>query len=222
MITLFCTLALQTVIEDVGPTLDGHHLVPSFAPTKLLLDRLRSGEKADVVILTKEGVLELVEEGLLGPQHRDVAISSVGLAQAVGAPSIDVSTSAKLCEVLIGAKSIAYSASGASGIFFAELIKRLGIEVTVKSKAVISPGGFTGELVANGQAEIAIQQMSELHAVKGLGVITRLPEAAQCLTVFSAASIASPASDHALDAVVSLVMSERGRSRLQSVGLQPI
>jgi molybdate transport system substrate-binding protein len=222
MITLFCTLALQTVIEDVGPTLDGHHLVPSFAPTKLLLDRLRSGEKADVVILTKEGVLELVEEGLLGPGHRDVAISSIGLAQAVGVPTIDISTATKLREVLIGAKSVAYSASGASGIFFAELIKRLGIEATVKSKAVISPGGFTGEFVANGQAEIAIQQMSELHAVKGLGAIMPLPEEAQCLTVFSAASMASTTHDNALRAVVSQLTSESGRSRLQSVGLRPV
>ncbi|RUV28757.1 MULTISPECIES: substrate-binding domain-containing protein [unclassified Mesorhizobium] len=221
-ITLASTLALQTVMESIGSTLDGRNLRLTFAPTKILLDRLRNGEQADVVVLTREGILRLVEEGILNPNYQDIAISSIGIAQAIGASAIDISTPEKLRDVLVGTGSIAYSASGASGIFFAELIRRLDIEELVRRKAIISPAGFTGEFVAKGQAEIAIQQLSELHAVGGLGPITPLPDEAQCLTVFSAASATRSASPDALDAITAALTSEDGRSQLRAAGLQPV
>ncbi|RUV86619.1 ABC transporter substrate-binding protein, partial [Mesorhizobium sp. M5C.F.Ca.IN.020.14.1.1] len=203
-------------------TLDGRDLRTSFAPTKILLERLRNAEQADVVLMTREGVVELIDEGILCRDYHDIATSSIGIAQFAGAPELDISTRGKLREVLVDARSIAYSASGASGIFFAELIRELGIEELVKRKAVISPGGFTAEFVARGQAEIAVQQMSELHAIGGLGTITPLPDDAQCLTVFSAASVASSANIDALNAVVSELRSEYGTIQLRSVGLEPV
>lgn len=221
-IALASTLALQSVIESIGSTFDGRYLSLSFAPTKILLERLRNGERADVVVLTKDGILQLVEEGVLNPDYQDIAISSVGIAQATGATAIDISTTEKLRSVLVGAGSIAYSASGASGIFFAELIRRLDIEDLVKRKAIISPAGFTGEFVVKGQAEIAIQQLSELHAVPGLGPITALPDESQCLTVFSMASATNSPFVDALRAVASALKSSEGGRRLRAVGLQPV
>lgn len=106
-------------------------------------------------------------------------------------------------------------------MFFSELIKRLGIEDAVKAKAVISPQGFTGEFVASGQAQVAVQQLSELHAVAGLGRITPFPADAQSLTVFTAASCAGSGNACAFEAFIAELTSVKGRSRLEAVGLTP-
>ena len=74
---------------------------------------------------------------------------------------------------LLAAKSIAYSRIGASGILFAGLIRQLGIADAVNAKATIIPGGFTGELAARGEVELAVQQVSELMVVPGVDVVGR-------------------------------------------------
>lgn len=221
-IQLVSTLALKQVIENMEWTIGGSELRTSFSPTNLLLDQLRSGERADVVLLTKEGVLKLTDEKILRPGCLDIAISTVGIVQAKGTQDLDISTVGKLREVLINAKSIAYSANGASGIFFADLIRRLEIEQLVQDKAVISLDGFTGEFVANGQAEIAVQQVSELRSVSGLGTITLLPDDAQSRTVFTAASVAKSPNMDALQTIVSRLKSDNGIALLRAVGLEPI
>ena len=57
-IRVLSTLALKGAVHSLaGPyqTAGGAHIDADFAPTLALLDRLRAGEAADVVILTREG-----------------------------------------------------------------------------------------------------------------------------------------------------------------------
>ena len=137
-----------------------------FAPTLALLERLRGGEAADVVILTREGLDEMVREGrVVADSCVDLARSYVGIAVKAGAAHPDIATEPALRAALLGARSVAYSRIGASGILFAQLIERLGIAPEINASATIIPQGFTAERLVTGEADLAVQQISELKQV---------------------------------------------------------
>ena len=125
-IRLLSTLALKGAVERLAGQYQaaaGMKLEADYAPTVGLLRRLREGERADVLILTREGLDELASEGAVVEASKvDLARSFVGIAVMTGQPHPDISTVAALCKTLVAARSVAYSKIGASGIYFAELI----------------------------------------------------------------------------------------------------
>jgi len=170
-----------------------------FDPTARLLAAIAGGERGDVAILTAEGAAQLCAQGVLLPgTRRDLARSVIGLAVPSGAARPDISTLAALRATLLAAPSIAYTAAGASGIFFASLIETLGIGEAIRAKARIIPQGFSAELAAKGEVALAIQQVSELMAVPGVDIVGALPPEANSPLVFTAATFAvaaAPAED---------------------------
>ena len=95
---------------------------------------------------------------------------------------------------MVSARAVAYSKAGASGIYFAGLIERLGIAQAVNARAIVIPMGFTAEKVASGEAEVAIQQVSELLTVPGIDIVGPFPPELQTVTRFDAATFAEAAS----------------------------
>ena len=149
---------------------------------------LRSGEAADLALLTADGIEALVTEGLLqSATRRDLARSFVGVAVRAGAVSPDISTPDAFVAALHAAGSVGMSRQGASGLFLAGLLRRLGLAEMVAAKAVVIESGYTGELAARGEVEIALQQVSELMVVPGIDIVGRLPAALGGDTVFAGA-----------------------------------
>ncbi|MDB5382294.1 MAG: hypothetical protein JWO26_1926 [Rhodospirillales bacterium] len=208
---LLSTLGLQGVIEprleDLSAKL-GIPVTAEFAPTQVMLARIADGARGDVAAITEAGIAKLVAEGVVGGRQVNLARSSVGAAVRAGSTPPDFSTEATTVAALRAVPSIVYSRQGASGLFFASLIARLGIADEVNAKATIIPEGFTGALVARGEAALAIQQMSELLAVPGLEPPVPLPDALQEKLVFTAASFASVDGGALLDALVALCTPE--------------
>ncbi|WP_024515352.1 substrate-binding domain-containing protein [Bradyrhizobium sp. Tv2a-2] len=190
VVRLLSTLALQGALIRLAGQFEaatGIRIAADFAPTVGLLPRLRGGEAADLVILTREGLDELAQEGRLVVDSRtDLARSYVGLAVKAGAPHPDIATPAALRATLLAARSVAYSRIGASGIFFAQLIGQLGIAAEIDARATIVPAGFTAERLVSGEADIAIQQISELKQVRGIEVVGSIPLELQTPGLFSA------------------------------------
>lgn len=188
---LMSTLALAGLLREAAPALDaalGTHLAVELAPTKALEARIRAGERADAAVLTAEAVAALAAEGVLdGMTARPLAHSRVGLAVKAGAPHPDIGSVDALRHTLLTVPSLCYSRAGASGIFFAGLIERLGIAAEVNAKAIVIPQGFTAEKLVSGEAAIAFQQVSELMEVPGIEIVGALPEGAQTVAVFSGA-----------------------------------
>jgi molybdate transport system substrate-binding protein len=148
---------------------------------------LRRGEEADLVILTREGLDELAREGrVISASSIDLARSYIGIAVRGGAAHPDIATEAALRRALLAARSVAYSRIGASGIFFAQLIERLGIGAEVNAHAVVIPSGFTAEKLVTGEADLAVQQISELKQVLGIEIVGPIPRELQTPAVFSA------------------------------------
>src|SRR6202007_895210 len=108
----------------------GHKLVIGWGTPPKLVKRIEGGETADVVVLSRAGIDTLKQQGRLIPGS-DVTLagSGVGIAVKAGAPKPDISTPETLKATLLAAKSIAYSepsAGGASGVYFAQLLERMG------------------------------------------------------------------------------------------------
>jgi molybdate transport system substrate-binding protein len=189
-VRLLSTLALKGAIANLAGQYEassGVRIDADFAPTLALLDRIKRGEGADVLVLTQEGLAELVrEERVAAESCVDLARSYVGIAVKTGAIHPDIASEAALRATLLGARSVAYSKIGASGIFFAQLIERLGVAAEVNVRATIIPSGFTAERLITGEADLAVQQISELKQVAGIEVVGAIPRQLQAPAVFSA------------------------------------
>jgi len=90
-------------------------------------------------------------------------------------------------QTLLNARSVAYSVTGASGIYFAELLNRLRIADEINAKATIIEKGFIANAVVDGRADVGIQQLSELLFVPGAQIAGPFPAEVQQYTEFSAA-----------------------------------
>lgn len=190
-LTVMSTLAVKVALEaQILPEFAKKYGVTpdvSWNPTTVLMTRIENQEKADAVILIDKPMAKLVEQGnVIASSVQKVARAGIGIAVKNGAISPDISTPDAFKAAMLAARSVAYSRGGASGIYFAEAIKKLGIADEINAKATIIPEGFTAEQIMNGNADIAIQQISELMTVNGVTIVGPLPEAIQLWTDFSA------------------------------------
>ncbi|KRP87793.1 molybdate ABC transporter substrate-binding protein [Bradyrhizobium pachyrhizi] len=193
-----------------------------FAPTLALLERLRGGEGADLVILTRQGLDEMIGEGRVARESAvDLARSYVGVAVKAGAAHPDIATEAALRAALLGARAVAYSRLGASGILFAQLIERLGIVEAINARAVIIPMGFTAEKLVTGEADLAIQQISELKQIDGIEVVGPIPLGLQTPAVFSAGRMTTSERMEAADRLLRYLSSADVAPVLRETGLEP-
>ena len=224
VLRLLSTLALKGAVERLSgqyQTATGVRLDADFAPTVGLLKRLREGEQADVLVLTREGLEELVAEGMVAAASQvDLARSWVGIAVKAGAAHPDIATETALRATLLGARSVAYSKIGASGLYFAELIQRMGIAPEINAKATIT-AGFTAERLITGEADLAVQQLSELKQVAGVEVIAPIPHELQTAAVFTAGRMASSAKTAEADALLKYLASPQVAPVLREAGLEP-
>lgn len=157
-------------------------------PTAAIMKSIDAGDRADVVIAIDNSMDRLVDAGIVQKSTRvTLADSVLGVGVKSGAKRPDVSTVEAFKRSMVEARGVAYSKAGASGMYFAGLIERLGIADAVNARAVVIPMGFTAEKVASGEAELAIQQISELMTVRGIDVAGPFPPELQTVSRFDAA-----------------------------------
>jgi molybdate transport system substrate-binding protein len=188
-IDVLSTLALRGVLVEIADefrALTGLSFTATYKSTNMALGLIAEGATADMTIITREGIDRLVRDGIIADGGTaDLAQSGVGIAVRAGAPKPDIGTVAALRRTLLETKSIAFSRLGASGIHFAHVIERLGIADDVRRKAHISDA-YVGEVTARGEAEMAVQQISELMPVAGIDIVGPLPDEVQKISVFAA------------------------------------
>jgi len=153
-----------------------------------------------------------------------VARSGIGLAIRNGAPKPDISSPEALKRTLLAAKSIAYSnpaGGSSSGIHFATVLDRLGIANEMKSKTIFPKSGPVGVLVANGEAELGVQQIQELMPVAGIQIIGPLPGDLQDIIIFSAAIMASSRDTEASRSLVNFLRTPQATAVINAKGMEP-
>jgi molybdate transport system substrate-binding protein len=225
VVRVLSTLALMGAVRNLAGRYEaetGTRIDADFAPTLGLLERLRSGEAADIVILTQQALHDLTAQGsVTSDSCVDLARSFVGIAVKADADHPDITTEAALRVTLLAARSVAYSRIGASGIFFAELIERMGIASEINARARIIPSGLTAERLVTGEADLAVQQLSELKLVSGIEVVGPIPLHLQSPAVFSAGRWAASQRVAQSDRLLKFLISPEVAPVLRESGLEP-
>ena len=188
-----------------------------------IVARVRGGEPVDVIFLAANVLDGLVKEGLVTAASRiDMARSSIGVAVRAGAPKPGVGSIDALKATLLRARSIAISAQ-ISGVYLTnELLPRLRIESQVLPKIRRAENEPAGNLVARGEAEIGIQQISELLAVPGVDYVGPLPDDVQRVSTFAVGIATKAVNPAGARALIDLVTSAEGLAVLRQSGLDPI
>jgi molybdate transport system substrate-binding protein len=144
-----------------------------------------------------------------------------------GAPRPDVSTPEALKRALLAAKSIAHTAPAGGGITAAHIMKlfeRLGIAAEVTPKVKLAAGGPDGRvsvLVSSGEAEIGLQQVSELMSNPDVDVIGMLPAELQQVTTYAAGITASAKNADAGNALIKAMTAPSTAAIYKAKGLDP-
>jgi molybdate transport system substrate-binding protein len=224
-IKLLASTAIKDAYLELLPQFEkatGHKITAAWSSTPNIQKRVAAGETADLVILGNSGTEELIKQGKLAANSRaDFAKSGIAVAVRAGAPKPDISSSAAVKKSVLAAKSVAYSA-GASGIYLASMFEKLGISEQVKSKlATVKPGEPVGEVVARGEAEIGLHQLSELLHVKGIQILGPLPPDIQHITVFSGCTHSGSKEADAAMALAKFLTGPSAAPVIKKHGLEP-
>jgi molybdate transport system substrate-binding protein len=222
---LFTSNSTRGVLGELVPQFaqtSGTRVDVSYDPALVMLKRIDAGESADLAMLGQAAIDALAASRKIVPDsRRTIARCGVGIAVAAGAPKPDVSSVEAFKAALLAAKSIAHTTSGASGIHFSKLVKRLGIEDEIVPKAVKNEGGLIGELVVRGEAELAIQQIPELMAVPGLELVGPLPQELQSISVVAAGIFATSRQGSAARAFLDFLALPASMRVFRAKGLEP-
>jgi molybdate transport system substrate-binding protein len=180
--------------------------------------QVRRGVPADVIILAREGLSELITEGRTVPgTDVDLARSIIGVIVHAGAPKPDISTIEALKQTLLKAKSVAMSSS-TSGVYLTTvLFPKLGIADQMKDK--ISTNGAAA--VGKGEAELGLQQVSEVLVVPNVDFVGTIPESVQYVTIYSAAVVKGSSQIDASKRLIAFLSSERAMAVIKKSGMEP-
>jgi molybdate transport system substrate-binding protein len=222
-IKVFCTIGMRTVLDEVAPAFardSGVAIERVYDSSVALMRRIAEGESGDVAVFTAAAIDDLIRQGKIR-DRTDLARSGVGIAVAKGAPKPDIGTAEKFKRALLAAKSIAHSKTGASGLYFVSLTERLGIAEVVRAKAKVQDG-IVGDVAARGEAEIAVQQISELMQSAGVDIVGPLPGELQSITIFSAGVFAGSRQQAAAEAFVAYLASPAVAPVIRQKGMEPV
>ena len=216
---------VHSVMVEMVPAFEratGHKVSIDYYTANQVIDELKAGQKPDLVIITRPTIDDLIKEGkVVAGSDKVLGRSGVGVAIRAGLPKPDISTPDKLKQALLDAKSIAFTKTGGSGIHFANVIKRLGIAEQVNAKAKVPEGGAVGPLVASGEAEMAVQQIPELMAVKEIQYVGPFPPELQIATVFTTGMLTDARQPEAAKALIDFLMTPAAVRTFKSKGLEP-
>jgi len=219
--TLAVELALKSALLPAWQA-GGRSIVVNWNPTGVLIEQVRNGQRGDVLIAIDEPIAALVEAGILrAGTVRPVARASFGLGARRGEALPDISTPEQFKQALLSAQSVAYSQTGASGIHFRQVLESLGIADEINAKATIIHAGFTADKVISGEADLAVQQISELMSIDGIDVVGPFPDPYQKHTDFSAAVFVEARNPQAAEAFVDHLSDSKAAAVYARSGLLP-
>jgi molybdate transport system substrate-binding protein len=222
---ILSTHAVMEVLLELGPQIEratGQSPFVSYDPTNILKRRIEGGEAFDVAIATRPALDDLVGLGLVMRETcADLGRSGLGVSVREGTPKPDIGTVDGFRRALLAAKSVVRSSDGASGAYFQVLLERLGVAGAMRGKVILGPSGRVAELVARGDANMAVQQISELLPVRGADFVGPFPMELQHYTMFSAGVATASGDRNAANALIAAFMTPAAAAAFKAKGLEP-
>jgi molybdate transport system substrate-binding protein len=202
----------------------GHKVEGVFNTVGFIQDRLKAGEKPDILILSAP-VMEAMEKdgSLVAGSRVEIGRATSGFAVRAGAPVPDISTPDAMKQTLLAARSVAYvdpAGGGTTGVFFAGLLTRLGIAEEINRKAIRPQrGAQVAEAVADGRAEIGNTNLTELVPHPGVKVIGPIPPPLGLVITYVGAVTADSGNRDAARALLAVLTSPAAREKFKAAGL---
>lgn len=224
-LTVITTIATRAVLEALAPALraaTGCTIAPTFGAPGKVVERVRAGEPADVVMATPEGMAELAAAGKVAGPGRVFARMQMGVGIRAGAPKPDIGTVESFRRALLAARAITYAdpeSGSPSAAHFLKVAEQLGIAAALKPKAV-TLRGLAAVAVADGRAELAIQQLSEILMVEGVEPAGPFPEELQNIVPLAASVHAQSAHPAAAQALIDLLAAPSTRALIEQAGMR--
>jgi molybdate transport system substrate-binding protein len=213
-INAFISTAIKSATDELLPPFEranGHTIRASYAPSGALLPRFNRGEPVDVFLTDAMAIDELIKQGKIVGGRIDLARTGIGIAVRRGAPKPDVSSPEALKRALLAAKTVGHASPAGGSItggHIMRMFEKLGIADQVTPKTKLSMGGPNSRvsvLVSSGEAEIGLQQASELLDNSEVEMIGMLPPELQLITVYSGGVTASAKQPEAAKALIGVL-----------------
>jgi molybdate transport system substrate-binding protein len=184
--------------------------------------KIDANAPADLVTQTREVIDELIRKGKVAAGTKVVfARAGIGVAVKAGAPRPDIGSAEAFKRAMLAAKSVAYSKVGASGLYVAKLMDRLGIADEMRPKTKLVEGVPVAELVAKGEAEIGMQQINVILPVAGVEYVGPLPPELQDYVVFAAGLLTVAKEPEAAKAMMSFMSAPAAELLIRKSGMEP-
>jgi molybdate transport system substrate-binding protein len=103
-----------------------------------------------------------------------------------------------------------------------QLSAMAGIAEQVRPKTKFPPpGGLVGQILAREEADIGVQQSTELSSFRGVDVVGLLPSEFQIVTEYAAAVPANALNPEGAKALIHFMRSAEGGTAMRAKGLVP-
>ena len=224
-IKVLSAVAMKAAFDDLAREFErtsGHKVTVSYATA-----RIQDGEFGDMTILPRPVFEALVTQAKIDRGSSAVfARSTVGVSVRSGAPKPDISSADAVRRTMLAAKSVVYAdpaQGGASGIHFAKVLERLGIVEEMRPKTKLVPVAGAAEVVAKGEAEIAVSQTIDLLRVAGTDYVGPLPPELQNTSdfVFLAGILTGAKQAEAVKVLIQFLQSPGAAGVVKAKGLEP-
>jgi len=227
-LTIFATGSMADPLKELGEEFShqtGNTLRFSVSTTGGVMNKLKAGEKGDVIVISDEAADTLEKEGKFAPGTRkDVASSLFGVVVKRNAATPDISSPEALKAAVLAARTIAYPdpvVAAASGGYVETIFRQMGILDVAKRKASLKPMGVqVGEAVEKGEAELGLSFKSEFMADPDLKVV-EFPPALQKPQMYTAGVFAGTPNATAARAFIAFVTRPEARAKLAAAGVLP-
>jgi len=183
--------------------------------------QLARGVPADVVIMSREGLNELIAANRIASgTDKDLARVGLGVAVTAGAAKPDVGSVEAVKQALLNARLIAMPGSTGGIWLMTNLFPRLGIADKVRVK-MTARGAESTAMVARGEADLAVMPISEIYHAKDVDLAGVLPADIQFLQTFSAAIVAGSSETEGARRLIEFLSSAAASDAIRKSGLEP-
>jgi molybdate transport system substrate-binding protein len=222
-ITVLTNMGVVSAVRDLAPAFErasGHKVIVSFEVGSAMMHKINANVPADLVTLGPDAIDDLIRRDKVVSRF-NFARAGIGVAVKAGAPRPDIGSAEAFKQSMLAAKSIAYSRTGASGVYVAKLMQRLGIADELKDRTKLVDGVPVAELVARGEVEIGMQQINVILPVAGVDYIGPLPGELQGYVPFVVGLLAVSKEPEAAQAMVRFMTAPEAAPLIRKSGMEP-
>lgn len=224
-VRVFSSNGVRALLEDIQPQLEqaaGRAVAFQFSTSIDLQRRIDGGDVPDLAVLTAAAIDGLARRGVLAPDsRRPVAQVGVGVGVRAEAPTVDIGAPEALKALLLGARSVTFTAEGQSRPAIDAAFAQLGIVEAMRKTTLLGGPGEAPGAVVKGEADVVLTLVSEMVGVPGLKVLGPLPSPLQRYVVFAAARRATTDDAAAAERMLQALAGPDVTARLARHGLEP-